>query len=210
MPEQFRPVVFNVKVPAAALSLLPKVEAVLLNRAEAESSDCWGHYYDPDLEQDENPVYDKFSEVWPSFRYGERVYPLSWIRLGRPVSSYPASFHLDADSITGMSPEIPADNPIPADEIWRINVNLHDKVVRELYYLNVNVEDLEWRRNGGFVQLHESRELELDKERLSSLRARRGELARAARICVSRVAHSGLETGQGHFLASFARVEEAA
>jgi len=211
LPAEFEPTLFEVEVPEHALSLLDRVEWSLIARAAEAKATCWGHYYTAEAAKSAERlnVYEQFAAAWPAINYQGNSYPLRWIRYakGSLTAARQPSYHLDADPVEGLAHGNLGVGFIPRDLIWRINVNLFDKTSRQLAYLGLNVEDLHWQEDRGFISLHERREGIKPFEKNLVLGKRIGALAQAAHLCVSRVAHAGRETKTGHFMASFARVE---
>jgi hypothetical protein len=208
--QEFAPVIFEAEVPLKAMALLGRLDSDLTGLAEIGGNNCWGHYYEDSgpVPPETATVFDEFAEAWPRLEHGGRTYDLAWVRRSTGGTEQAGSTHLDASPVTGIRGGGEA-GVIPARKIWRAVVNLSDLFERKIEYLDADVRDIPWQADRGFVRLADGADNSIYPAKTLVLPHRNGARAWAANLCVSRVAHSGRDDNQGHFLASFVHTEPA-
>lgn len=193
--------------------LLEAAEQELRNKAATDPNRAAGYY--PKVPGTDNEVLDYnkvLAGITPQISHGGQDYSFNWTRLlleGGPRQAKP-SYHLDADMESGLQGTDLRPDFVPRAEVWRLLFNFHISAERRLAYLSVSVNGLAWRLDRGNIGLvEEANQLVPAARQELVIPPRSDQHAYAAVICVSRVAHAGLNDGQGYFLASWGREEAA-
>lgn len=202
LPSNFEPqTLTDIEIPRQAAGLIEAARGELAVRAAKDGSDCWGYF--PDRPgNDDLPVSRQFAEAWPRPTKRHPKYKFSWLRFSEGRPQVKPGYHLDTDKGDGLGGKL--DNYVPKNQIWRVLINLHDSAEREFRFLNVDVRELGWQLDGSAINLAKNENIE-GEERAIKLPPVIGNLATGVMVCVSRVAHAGMETQKGHFLASWSR-----
>jgi hypothetical protein len=200
----FYPEVFERILLPSAVDRLAAAEQELAARAAGEPDGCWGYY--PDIDgAPELPESKRFAGVQPHIFYDSLAFSFSWLRYsrGREGGTIP-TYHLDANRAEGFADETSStESLVPSKEIWRLLYNLHDSAPRDIAYLTTPpTVDILVNRSG-VIGLRDYDEIDPFDEQILTIPPRQGSKVWGARLCVSRVLHAGMETADGHFLASY-------
>ncbi|HWB38927.1 MAG TPA: hypothetical protein VG604_01680 [Candidatus Saccharimonadales bacterium] len=204
LPADLLPQKFTLTMPLAAYELLLPAQDELDSWARANDG-TWGYFADRDSAEDLLHS-AAFAAAWPEIDLGNGPLGFSWLRYSKGRNRSP-SYHLDADAGTGIAGKV-NEHGVPANRVSRAIVNLHPLVDRHFGYLDADVNQLKWQQDRGYIKLAAGQEaIVAATERGVLIRRRVEQQVSCASVTVSRVAHAGIETGVGHFLASFSRQE---
>ena len=175
--------------------LVNRTARELRTRANNDETGCYGYFPGVNFPGVEHnlPASIALADAVPKVQVEELVASFSWLRFAvTPQFGY-GEFHLDANSGSGVG-------DMSEKTCWRVVVNLSTEP-RALRYLNVDPTSIDLKNVGN----HRYSEGVLPDEYKARLdipgHSRKGFFG--AVLAVNRVLHSGADTEQGHFLASY-------
>ncbi len=201
LPTQFRPLEVTVALPADEGAIVA-AEGELRNKAETDANHCYGYF--PAMKgtgsiNTDLPESRAFAGAVPRLEVGGKRLTFNFIRLSLIQQHGDSPFHLDSDAATALTGDTAT---ISKRLVWRLLLNLNDKHVRTLSYLDADTSSVDLTNSDGYIHCKDERLTE-KVERSIAIPPRTGQQAHGVLFCASRVLHTGRDDEFGHFVTGY-------